>query len=472
MGNSMSDHDFDFFVIGAGSGGTRASRIAAGHGARVGVAEERYLGGTCVNVGCVPKKLFVYASHFAEDFEDAAGFGWSVGDRSHSWRTLIENKNAEIERLNGIYERLIKGAGATLYDKRATLRDAHTIELREPGQPDGPAEVVTADKILVAVGGWPVVPDFMGREHVVTSNEAFYLEDLPERIVVVGGGYIAVEFAGIFAGLGSKVTQLYRSDLFLRGFDLDVRMVVAEEMVKKGIDLRFNSKVECVTKQADGSLLVDLDDAETIEADMVMYATGRAPKVDGLGLDAAGVETAANGAIKVDAEWRTSAENIYAIGDVTDRIQLTPVAIAEGHALADRLFNPSGRQVGYEYIPTAVFCQPPVGTVGYTEEEARARFGAVDIYRSTFRPMKHTLSGREERTMMKLIVERASDRVVGLHMVGLDAGEITQGFAVAMKAGATKADFDATIGIHPTAAEEFVTMREPVPEPEQAQAAE
>jgi glutathione reductase (NADPH) len=468
MGNGMSDYDFDFFVIGAGSGGTRASRIAAGHGARVGVAEERYLGGTCVNVGCVPKKLFVYASHFAEDFEDAAGFGWTVGERRHDWRTLIANKNTEIERLNGIYERLIKGAGATLYDKRATLRDAHTIELREPGQPDGPAEVVTADKILVAVGGWPVVPDFMGREHVITSNEAFYLDDLPERIVVVGGGYIAVEFAGIFAGLGSKVTQLYRSDLFLRGFDIDVRMVVAEEMVKKGIDLRFNSNVECVTRQADGSLLVDLDDAETIEADMVMYATGRAPKVDGLGLDAAGVETGANGAIRVDGEWRTSAENIYAIGDVTDRIQLTPVAIAEGHALADRLFNPSGRQVGYEFIPTAVFCQPPVGTVGYTEEEARAKFGAVDIYRSTFRPMKHTLSGREERTMMKLIVDRASDRVVGLHMVGLDAGEITQGFAVAMKAGATKADFDATIGIHPTAAEEFVTMREPVPEPEQA----
>ncbi len=468
----MADYDFDFFVIGAGSGGTRASRIAAGHGARVGVAEERYLGGTCVNVGCVPKKLFVYASHFAEDFEDAEGFGWTVGERSHAWKKLIENKNTEIVRLNGIYERLIKGAGATLYDKRATLRDAHTIELRDPGQPNGPAEVVTADKILVAVGGWPVVPEFMGSEHVITSNEAFYLEDLPKRIVIVGGGYIAVEFAGIFAGLGSKVTQLYRSDLFLRGFDIDVRMVVAEEMVKKGVDLRFNSNVECVTKQADGSLLVDLDDAETIEADLVMYATGRAPKIDGLGLEAAGIETGANGAIKVDDHWHTSVENIFAIGDVTDRIQLTPIAIAEGHALADRLFNPSGRNVGYEYIPTAVFSQPPVGTVGYTEDEARAKFGAVDIYRSTFRPMKHTLSGREERTMMKMIVDRASDRVVGLHMVGLDAGEITQGFAVAMKAGATKADFDATIGIHPTAAEEFVTMREPVPEPEQAQAAE
>ena len=468
----MADYDFDFFVIGAGSGGTRASRIAAGHGARVGVAEERYLGGTCVNVGCVPKKLFVYASHFAEDFEDAAGFGWTVGKRSHAWKTLIENKNTEIERLNGIYERLIQGAGATLYDKRATLRDAHTIELRDPGQPDGPAEVVTADKILIGVGGWPVVPEFPGREHVITSNEAFYLEDLPERIVVVGGGYIAVEFAGIFAGLGAQVTQLYRSDLFLRGFDVDVRMAVAEEMVKKGIDLRFNSNVACVTKQADGSLLVDLDDNETIEADLVMYATGRAPKTEGLGLDAAGVETGPNGAIKIDAEWRTSAENIYAIGDVTDRIQLTPVAIAEGHALADRLYNPSGRSVGYEYIPTAVFSQPPVGTVGYTEEEARAKFGAVDIYRSAFRPMKHTLSGRDERSMMKLIVDRASDRVVGIHMVGMDAGEITQGFGVAIKAGATKADFDATIGIHPTAAEEFVTMREPVPEPEQAQAAE
>lgn len=467
----MSNYDFDFFVIGAGSGGTRASRIAAGHGARVGVAEERYLGGTCVNVGCVPKKLFVYASHFAEDFEDAAGYGWTVGDRSHAWKTLIRNKNAEIERLNGIYRRLIEGAGATLYDKRATLRDAHTIELRDPDQPEGPAEIVTADKILIGVGGWPVVPEFPGREHVITSNEAFYLEELPERIVVVGGGYIAVEFAGIFAGLGSKVTQLYRSDLFLRGFDNDVRMVVAEEMTKKGIDLRFNSKVVNVMKQADGSLLVDLDDAETIEADLVMYATGRAPKTDGLGLSAAGVETGPNNAIKVDADWQTNVDNIYAIGDVTDRIQLTPVAIAEGHALADRLYKPSGRKVGYDFIPTAVFSQPPVGTVGYTEEEARAKFGEVDIYRSTFRPMKHVLAGREERAMMKLIVDRASDRVVGLHMVGMDAGEITQGFAVAINAGATKADFDRTIGIHPTAAEEFVTMREPVPDTVQ-QAAE
>ncbi len=474
--SDQSDYDFDFFVIGAGSGGTRAARIAAGHGARVGVAEERYLGGTCVNVGCVPKKLFVYAAHFAEDFEDAAGFGWTVGERHHAWQTLIRNKNTEIERLNGIYERLIEGAGATLYDKRATLSDAHTIELRDPGQPDGPAETVTADRILVATGGWPVVPAFPGSEHVITSNEAFFLGGLPKRIVVVGGGYIAVEFAGIFAGLGAKVTQLYRSDLFLRGFDQDVREVLAEEMSKKDIDLRFNSQVSQITKQADGSLLVDFGDKETVAADLVMYATSRAPNSGGLGLEKAGIETGGNGAIAVDETGRSNVGNIYAIGDVTDRIQLTPVAIAEGHALADRLFNPSGRNVGYEYIPTAVFSQPPIGTVGYTEEEARSKFGEVDIYRSAFRPMKHTLSGRDERSMMKLIVDRASDRVVGLHMVGLDAGEITQGFAVAMKAGATKADFDATIGIHPTAAEEFVTMREPLPElddaPKEAQAAE
>lgn len=460
----MADYDFDFFVIGAGSGGTRASRIAAGHGARVGVAEERYLGGTCVNVGCVPKKLLVYASHFAEDFEDAAGFGWDVGERSHQWARLIANKNTEIERLNSIYERLIKGAGATLYDKRATLRDAHTIELREPGDPDGEPEVVTADKILVAVGGWPWVPTFPGSDLVITSNEAFYLEDLPKRVMVVGGGYIAVEFAGIFNGLGAEVTQLYRRDLFLRGFDHDIRMCLAEELPKKGIDLRFNSDVASITKQDDGSLIVDLKDGETIETDLVLYATGRVPKTDGLGLANAGVETRDDGAIEVDEDWKTNVDNIYAIGDVTDRIQLTPVAIAEGHALADMLFNPSGRTVHYDDVPTAVFSQPPVGTVGCTEHEARAKYGEVAIYRSMFKPMKHTLSDRDERTMMKLIVDKASDRVVGLHMVGPDAGEITQGFGVALRAGATKADFDATIGIHPTAAEEFVTMREPVPE--------
>ena len=459
----MSSYDYDFFVIGAGSGGTRASRIAAAHGARVGVAEDKYLGGTCVNVGCVPKKLFTYAAHFAEDFEDAAGFGWTVGPRSHAWATLIENKNREIARLNGIYERLIKGPGADIFDARATFVDNHTLDVG--------GRQVTAEKILIAVGGRPFVPDFMGSEHVITSDEAFYLPELPERITVVGGGYIAVEFAGIFNALGAQVTQLYRGERFLRGFDDDVRLFLAEEMVKKGIDLRFDADVQCVTKQADGSLLVDLTDTESFETDLVMYATGRVPNTESLGLDAAGVQTGRNGSVPVDAGWRTNVDNIYAIGDVTDRIQLTPVAIQEGHALADALFNPSGKAVGYDYVPSAVFSNPEIGTVGFTEAEAREKFGALDIYRSTFRPMKHTLSGRDEHGLMKLVVVRETQKVVGLHIVGPSAGEMTQGFAVAIKMGATKQDFDATIGIHPTAAEELVTMREPVPDPLQ-QAAE
>ncbi len=465
----MTSYDYDFFVIGAGSGGTRAARIAAGHGARVAVAEDRYLGGTCVNVGCVPKKLLVYAAHYAEDFGDAEGFGWTVGERSHDWSKLIANKNTEIERLNGIYKRLIEGSGAHIHWGRATLIDDHTVEV------DG--QRFTADKILVAVGGWPSVPEFPGSEHIVTSNEAFYLEEMPKRVVIVGGGYIAVEFAGIFHNLGAEVCQLYRGELFLRGFDEDVRRFLAEEMIKKGIDLRFDAQVSAITRKdgADGKpyFIVDLADLESIEADLVMYATGRAPKTDGLGLEAAGVKTDDKGAIPVDEAWRTNVPNIYAIGDVTDRIQLTPVAIAEGHALADALFNPSSRRVSYENVPSAVFSQPSIGTVGLTEAEARERFGAVDIYRSSFRPMKHTMSGRDEHGLMKLVVDRESQKVVGLHMVGPEAGEIVQGFAVAIKMGATKADFDATVGIHPTAAEEFVTMREPIPDPEEeAQAAE
>jgi len=459
----MSTYDYDFFVIGAGSGGTRASRIAAGHGARVGVAEDTYLGGTCVNVGCVPKKLFTYGAHFAEDFEDAAGYGWTVGDSSHSWSRMVANKNTEIERLNGIYERLIKGAGADIHWGRARLVDRHTVEVA--------GKTYTAEKILVAVGGWPFVPDFMGSEHVITSNEAFYLPELPKRIVVVGGGYIAVEFAGIFHGLGAEVTQLYRGELFLRGFDDDVRTFLAEEMIKKGIDLRFDADVQCITKQDDGSFLVDLTDTETIEADLVMYATGRKPKTAGLGLEDAGIALDAAGAIKVDEDWRTNVDNIYAIGDVTNRIQLTPVAIQEGHALADALYNPSGKAVGYEYVPSAVFSNPEIGTVGYTEAEARAKFGPLDIYRSTYRPMKYTMSGRDAHGLMKLVVVRETQRVVGLHVVGPASGEMTQGFAVAIKMGATKQDFDATIGIHPTAAEELVTMRTPIPDPEQQAAA-
>ncbi len=455
----MAEYDFDLFTIGAGSGGTRAARIAAGHGARVAVAEERYLGGTCVNVGCVPKKLLVYASHFAEDFEDAAGFGWSVGERRHAWSRLIANKNEEIARLNGVYRRLLEGAGVKIFDARAGLVDEHTIRV------DG--QTVTAERVLVATGGWPTVPDFPGNDLVINSNDAFFLDDLPERTVIVGGGYIAVEFAGIFNGLGAKVTQLYRGPLFLRGFDDDLRETLAEEMIKKGVDLRFNSVVECVTKTDGGSLLVDLADKETIEADLVMYATGRHPNTTGLGLEAAGVTLDDKGFIVVDDEWRTSVESIFSIGDCTNTIQLTPVAIKEGHILADRLFGPKGRAMDYDAVPSAVFSQPSIGTVGLTEADARARYGGIDIYKSAFRPMKHTLSGRDERTLMKLVVDRDTDRVVGAHMIGPEAGEIIQGLAVAMKAGATKADFDTTVGIHPTSAEEFVTMREPEPEPAQ-----
>lgn len=453
----MSGYDYDLFVIGCGSAGVRAARVAAGHGARVAVCEERYLGGTCVNVGCVPKKLFTYAAHFAEDFEDAAGFGWTVGPRRHAWPALIANKNREIARLNGIYERLIAGPGAEIFDARATFVDNHTLDVG--------GRRLTADKILIAVGGRPFVPDIEGREHVITSDDAFFLPDLPERIVVVGGGYIAVEFAGIFNGLGAQVTQIYRGNPFLRGFDDDVRAFLAGEMVKKGVDLRFDADVRRVARQSDGSFSVVLKDGGAVETDLVMYATGRVPNTGGLGLEAAGVATGRNGAVAVDAGWRTNVDNIYAIGDVTDRIQLTPVAIQEGHALADALFNPSGKTVGYEFVPSAVFSQPEIGTVGYTEAEARAKFGALDIYRSDFRPMKHTLSGRDERGLMKLVVVRETQRVVGLHVVGPGAGEMTQGFAVAINMGATKRDFDATIGIHPTAAEELVTMREPVPDP-------
>jgi glutathione reductase (NADPH) len=451
----MAKYDFDFFVIGAGSAGTRAARIAAGHGARVAVAEDRYLGGTCVNVGCVPKKLLVYASHFSEDFEDAAGFGWTVGERRHDWKTLIANKNREIARLNDVYRRLIEGAGATILEGRARLKDRHTIVIGE--------RAYSADKILIATGGWPFVPEFPGREHVITSNEAFFLDSLPERIVIVGGGYIAVEFAGIFHGLGAQVTQLYRGPMFLRGFDDDCRAHLADEMRKKRIDLRFNTEVAHIDRHGD-HLVIGLRDGTALDADLVLYATGRAPATAGIGLEEVGVKLDAGGAVIVDENWRTSVDNIYAVGDVTDRLNLTPVAIAEGHAVADMLFNPSGRTVSYENVPSTVFSQPSLGTVGLTEAHARVKLGAVDIYRSVFTPMKHTLSGRNEKTLMKLVVERATQKVVGVHMVGPDAGEIIQGFAVAVRMGATKADFDRTIGIHPTAAEEFVTMRNPVPE--------
>ena len=456
----MATYDYDLFVIGAGSGGTRAARIAAGHGARVAVAEERYLGGTCVNVGCVPKKLLVYAAHFAEDFEDAAGFGWSLGARAHDWAALIANKDKEIARLNGVYRRLLEGAGVRIIDARATLAGPHSIAVA--------GETITAERILIATGGWPTVPDVPGCEHAITSNEAFHLPTLPERVVIVGGGYIAVEFAGIFNGLGAAVTQLYRGPLFLRSFDDDLREGLAQEMIKKGVDLRFNCVVREIARAGGdaGPLIIDLEDNSTLEADLVMYATGRHPNSADLGLEAVGVALDENRAIVVDEAWQTSVPHIHAIGDCTATIQLTPVAIREGHVLADRLFGPAGGGVGYENVPSAVFSQPAIGTVGLTEAEARARFGTVDIYKSGFRAMKHMLSGRNEQTLMKLVVVRDSRKVVGAHMLGPEAGEIIQGLAVALTAGATKEDFDATIGIHPTSAEEFVTLRTAEPEPE------
>jgi len=451
----MPQYDYDLFTIGAGSGGVRASRFAANGGARVAVAEERYLGGTCVNVGCIPKKLFAYAAHFAEDFEDAAGFGWTVGKRGFDWSKLVSNKDTEINRLNGIYDRLLKGAGVEVLEARARVVDPHTVEVG--------GRTVTAANILVATGSWPMVPDIPGRELAITSNEAFYLESLPETIVIVGGGYIAVEFAGIFNGLGVDVTQVYRGPVFMRGFDEDVRYCLAGEMREKGIDLRFERNVIGISA-ANEQRVALLDNGDALEADLVMYCTGRVPNTGNLGLDAAGVELRGNGAVVVDDYFRTNVPSIWAIGDVIDRMQLTPVALAEGMAVVKTIFGGEPTSVDYTNIATAVFSQPNIGTVGLTEEEAREAYHEVRTFSSKFRALKHTLSGRQEQTFMKLVVDAKTDRVLGCHMVGPDAGEIVQGIAIALKCGATKAQFDATIGIHPTAAEEFVTMREPDPD--------
>ena len=448
----MSDYDYDLFVIGGGSAGVRAARVSAGYGARVAIAEERYWGGTCVNVGCIPKKLFVYASHFAEDFRDAAGFGWDVGKPSFDWPTLRDNKTREIERLNGIYDHMLKNAGCDLHWGRARIVDAHTVAVGD--------KTFSARYILVAVGGWPFVPDIPGKEHVVTSNDAFFLEKLPERMVIVGGGYIAVEFAGIFHGLGVEVTQLYRGPRILRGFDDDIRERLAIEMRRKGIDLRFNANLDAVLKE-DGRTIACLDTGVELETDLVMYATGRKPLTAGIGLEEAGVALEKDGTIQVDEHFHTSVPSILALGDITEGPELTPVALAEGMAIARTLFDDRPTTVNYDLVPSAVFSQPPIASVGLTEAQARDRHGeGLDIFVSEFRALKNTLSGNEERTLMKLIVEQETDRVLGVHMIGPDAGEIVQGLAVALRAGATKAVFDATIGIHPTAAEEFVTMRQ------------
>lgn len=448
-------YDFDLYVIGAGSGGVRAARFAAGFGAKVAVAESRYLGGTCVNVGCVPKKLLVYGAHFAEDFEQSSGFGWSLGEASFDWATLIANKDREINRLNGIYRNLLVNSGVTLHEAHAKIVGPHEVEVN--------GERFTAKNILIATGGWPQIPEIPGHEHAISSNQAFFLKELPKRVLVVGGGYIAVEFAGIFHGLGANTTLLYRGDLFLRGFDGSVRKHLQEELTKRGMDLQFNADIARIDKQPDGSLKATLKDGRVLEADCVFYATGRRPMLDNLGLENADVQLTDKGFIKVDEQYQTSEPSILALGDVIGRVQLTPVALAEGMAVARRLFKPEQyRPVDYKMIPTAVFSLPNIGTVGLTEEEAREAGHEVVIFESRFRPMKLTLTECQEKTLMKLVVDGKTDKVLGCHMVGPDAGEIVQGLAIALKAGATKRDFDDTIGVHPTAAEEFVTLRTPV----------
>ncbi len=447
-------YDYDLFVIGAGSGGVRASRMSASYGARVAICEDLYLGGTCVNVGCVPKKLYVYASEYSAHFKESSGFGWQSGKASFDWATLRENKSTEISRLNGIYDGILDRANVDLKKGRGRIVDAHTVKVA--------GKQYTAERILLAVGGQPFIPDFQGNEYVVSSNEVFDLEAFPERLVIVGGGYISVEFAGIFNGLGSKVTQLHRGDLILDGFDQEVRHFSMAEMIKKGIDLRLNTHVDSIEKQDDGSLKVNLKEGQAIIADAVLYATGRKPQLANLGLENVNVKLTSSGHVAVNDCFQTSEPSIYALGDMTPGMALTPVALAEGMALAKSLYNQEPCKIDYSNIATTVFCQPNIGTVGMTEEQARSKYPNVVKYRSEFRSMKHTISGSQERTLMKLLVDRDTEKVLGVHMVGADAGEIMQGIAIAIKAGASKADFDATVGIHPTAAEEFVTMREAV----------
>ena len=451
-------HDFDLFVVGGGSGGVRAARMAAQRGAKVGLAEVAALGGTCVNVGCIPKKLYSYAAHYAEAFEEAAGFGWNVGKPSFDWERLKANRAQEIGRLNTVYQQLLLGAGVEIVTGWATLVDAHTVKVE--------GHRYSAKHILIATGGTPNVPAVGGHEHVVTSDQMFDLTPFPKRLLVVGGGYIACEFASIFNGLGAEVTLVQRGGRLLTGFDQDVSRFLDLEMRKAGVDVRLNAKVANIARTP-GGLDVTLSQGGVVQADTVLYAVGRTPNTTGLGLEAAGIKATEKGAIVVDANFQTSVPSIYALGDVSTRLQLTPVALGEAMALVDHLFVPKegrpARTMDYDFVPTAVFTHPNIGTVGETEASAREKYGDITVFRSEFRALKHTLSGSQERTLMKLIVDTASDRVVGLHMVGADAGEVVQGFAVAMKAGATKSVFDRTIGIHPTMAEEFVTMREPIP---------
>ncbi|HTW26269.1 MAG TPA: glutathione-disulfide reductase [Acetobacteraceae bacterium] len=452
----MSDRfDYDLFVIGGGSGGVRCARIAASHGARVAIAEERHWGGTCVNVGCVPKKLMVMAADYGMAAEDARGFGWHSERGTHDWAAFIAAKDREIARLNAVYVKLLQNAGAQVFDDRAWLVDPHTIEIC--GR-DGASRRVTAERIVIAVGGHPVRLEIPGAAHGIVSDDAFFLPALPKRIVMLGGGYIAVEFAGIFSGLGAEVALVTRQPLPLRGFDHDLRTSLAEALDSQGVRLHRSVSVRCIDKLPDGSKRLHLSDGETIDTDLVFFAVGRVPNTRGLGLERAGVAVDAGGAVLVDEFQTTSQPHIYAIGDVTDRFNLTPVAIAEGHMLAERLFGTHARRWSFDAVPTAVFSHPPLATVGLTEEQAAER-GPADIYLTRFTPMRHTMTGRRVRTMMKVVVDPGTDRVLGIHMFGDDAPEIMQGLAVGMTAGMTKADLDQTIGIHPTAAEEFVTLR-------------
>ncbi len=451
----MSNIDYDLFVIGAGSGGVRAARIAATHGARVAIAEEYRFGGTCVIRGCVPKKLFVYASRFSEAFEDAQGFGWHVSDPKFDWSYLVAAKDKEIARLEGLYRGNLERHNVSVFHERAQMVDAHTVRLSSNGK------LVTAEKILIATGGRPnIPPEVAGVSDVITSDEAFDLDALPRRIVIVGGGYIAVEFAGIFAGLGVDTTLVYRGEQILRGFDEDMRSGLNEAYQKKGIRVILGQLVDKVESLENGLSLI-LSGGEVLKTDKMMCAIGRSPNVADLGLEEVGVKTGQNGRILVDDAFRTSVSNIFAVGDVCDRVNLTPVAIREGHAFADMQFGKMERHVDYEMIPTAVFSTPEIGTVGLTEEQAREKFAQIEVYKSQFRPMKATLSGREERMIMKLLVDVASGRVIGCHVLGEDAGEIAQMAAIAMRMGALKRDFDSTMALHPSAAEELVTMSTP-----------
>jgi len=460
----MSSYDYDLFVIGAGSGGVRAARVAASMGAKVGIAEEYRVGGTCVIRGCVPKKLLVYASKFHGLIADAKGFGWTIPEPSFDWQKLIASKDREIDRLNAIYLRNIQRSGVEVFDTRAVLDDPHTIRLKNEDR------TVTAKNILIATGAKPFIPEIGGAEHVITSNEALHLEELPKSIAIVGGGYIALEFATIFAGLGVNVSLLYRGPQILRGFDDEVRDFLAEQMVKRGVDIRCNTEVISVTLDKVGDdksgYVLDFKDGDSLHKQKVMYATGRVPNTLGLGLKKAGIELGWNGYVVVDEYSRTSVEHIFAVGDVTHRVNLTPVAIAEAMAFCETLFNNNPTPVDHEFIATAVFSEPEVGTIGMSEEEAREKCRTVDIYKSRFRPMFHTLSGRDEQTLMKLVVDGESNKVVGCHIVGPDAAEMVQIAAIPLRMGATKADFDATMALHPCAAEELVTMREKWQPPE------